>query len=554
MLLVFAFASALASHVSFSQDFSEKEKVIEKTVEAQINVEPAIVKFFNRPIIVLRASVFGHPPAERAKNIEERFSENVKAGKMKPVTTTQTTEGIVIMMDSELLMLFSNKDLDPFSKDTLDSSVKTIVSRIEKVLELMQKQRDPKTNLKGAGFTLAGLLVYIFLIIVLGRLERRFKPKIEALEDSLDMKLKKLGASSFFINLHIFGLIHRLIYWTIVIFSTYTLIAFSLQQFPYTEPWGKKLGTYILDIIAGMSTKVVESTPNLLVVLIIFIVTHSIVRISKKFFKEVAQGCIELNWLDPDAAPPTSKIFAAIIWIFGLVMAYPYIPGSNTEAFKGIGVFLGLLISLGASSMVGQVIGGMVLMYSRAMKVGEIVHIGEHYGKVTAIGFFSTKLHTMKNEEINIPNSVLMGSTTKNYSRLSKTEGLILHSTITIGYDVPWRQVHALLTGAAEKTAGIKKAPPPFVLQKALSDFYVEYEINAFIENPEGILKVKTELHANIQDEFNEFGVQIMSPNYEDQPSEKVWVPKEKWYEAPAEKVDELPISNTQFPTGVGQK
>jgi small-conductance mechanosensitive channel len=186
--------------------------------------------------------------------------------------------------------------------------------------------------------------------------------------------------------------------------------------------------------------------------------------------------------------------------------------------------------------MVGQVIGGMVLMYSRAMKVGEIVQVGENYGKVVEIGFFSTKLRTMKNEEINIPNSVLMGSITKNYSRLSKSDGLIIHSTITIGYDAPWRQVHAMLINAAERTEGIQTNPPPFVLQQALSDFYVEYEINAYLEKLDGILKVKTALHANILDEFNKYGVQIMSPHFEGQPAGKVWVPEEKWNEAPAKK------------------
>jgi len=217
-------------------------------------------------------------------------------------------------------------------------------------------------------------------------------------------------------------------------------------------------------------------------------------------------------------------------------MAYPYIPGSSTDAFKGIGVFLGLLISLGASSMVGQVIGGMVLMYSRAMKVGDFVKIDDNVGKVMDIGFFSTKLKTLKNEEINIPNSVLMGSITKNFSRLSKTEGLIIHSSVTIGYDAPWRQVHAMLVNAAEKTSGVQKKPEPFVLQKNLNDFYVEYEINAFIDKPETYTRVKTALHANIQDEFNKYGVQIMSPNFESQPAEKVLVPKEKWFEEPAKK------------------
>ena len=536
MLFAFAIVAILTSQVSFSQEITAKEKAIEKTIEAQVDDVPSLVSFFNRPIIVLRSSSFGRSPEERVKVIGERFADLVRDGKANTVSTRPSAEGTVIMLDGELLMLVSKNDLDPFAKDTMDSIVKDVVHKMENVLALIRKQKDPKTNLIGAGISLAGLLVYVVLIIFLRHIQRWIKPKINRLEDRLDMKLKELGFSSYSINLHFFALVNRLIHWTIVIFCTYTLVALALHQFPYTEPWGKKLGGYIIGIIAGLSAKAIDSMPNLFIVIIIFIVTHWFVRISKTFFKGIAKGDIVLNWLDPEAALPTSKIFTGIIWIFGVVMAYPYIPGSNTDAFKGIGVFLGLLISLGASSMVGQVIGGMVLMYSRAMKVGEIVQIGEYYGKVQEIGFFSTKLRTLKNEEINIPNSVMMGATTKNFTRLSKTEGLIAHSTITIGYDVPWRQVHALLINAAGKTSGIKKNPEPFVMQKSLSDFYVEYEINAFVEKPEGIMKVMTELHANIQDEFNKYGVQIMSPNYEDQPSEKVWVPKEKWYEAPAKK------------------
>ena len=285
-----------------------------------------------------------------------------------------------------------------------------------------------------------------------------------------------------------------------------------------------------------MTEKTLDSIPNLFVILVIFLIAQWLVRISKTFFTEVENQVVTISWLDSDAARPTMKIMNGVIWIFAIVMAYPYIPGSSTDAFKGIGMFLGLLISLGASSMVGQVIGGMVLMYSRAMKVGDIVQIGEYYGKVLEIGFFATKLRTLKNEEINIPNSLMMGSTTKNFTRISKNEGLIAHSSVTIGYDVPWRQVHAMLINAAEKTEGIQKKPAPFVLQKDLKDFYVEYEINAYVEKPEGIMKIMSELHSNIQDEFNRHGVQIMSPNYEDQPDKKVWVPEEKWYEAPAKK------------------
>lgn len=539
MLFAFTFFTAvLASQVSFSQEIMSKakEKVLEKAIEAQAVVEPAVVKFFNRPIIVLRGSVFGHLPAERGKAIEERFSELLKSGKANIISTQITTEGTIIMLDGDLLMLLSNNDLDPFSKETMEAAVKEVNHKIENVLELIRKQKDPKTNLIGAALTLCGLLVYIFVIILLVRIQRWMKPKIDRLEESMDIRLKELGFSSFSIDLHFLGLLNRLVYWSIVIFCAYTLITFALHQFPYTEPWGKKLGGYIIGIIAGLLSKFVESMPDLFVVFVIFVVTHWFVKISRLFFRKIASGDVVLSWLDPDAALPTSKIFTTIIWIFGVVMAYPYIPGSNTDAFKGIGVFLGLLISLGASSMVGQVIGGMVLMYSRAMKVGEFVQIDQNIGRVMEIGFFSTKLKTLKNEEINIPNSVLMGSITKNFSRLSKSEGLIIHTKITIGYDAPWRQVHAMLINAAESTSGIKKTPEPFVLQKNLDDFNVEYEINAFMDKPETYARVKTELHANIQDEFNKYGVQIMSPNFEDQPSEKVWVPKEKWFEAPAKK------------------
>ncbi|OGV58601.1 MAG: hypothetical protein A2X45_01725 [Lentisphaerae bacterium GWF2_50_93] len=535
-VMILIFAAMLAAQLSYSQDISNNEKAIEKTVEAQIGVEPALLKLFNRPIIILRSSVFGHSPGDRVRAIEERFSENVKAGKINAISSQQSTEGMLILMDGELLMLFSNKDLDPFSRETMDSSVKVIVDRLEKVLELIRRQKDPKANLIGAGRTLVAILLFAALIIVLCRIQRWIKPKVGSLEEGLDRKLKELGYSSYSIHVNAFAFINKLIYWSISLFLLYTLITFALHQFPYTEPWGRKLGSYIIDIIAGLSAKVVDSLPDLFVVFIIFLITHWFVKISKSFFRGVANGSVVLNWLDPEAALPTSKIFSAIIWIFGIVMAYPYIPGSNTDAFKGIGVFLGLLISLGASSMVGQVIGGMVLMYSRAMKVGEFVQVDQNVGRVMEIGFFSTKLKTMKNEEINIPNSVLMGSLTKNFSRLSKSEGLIIHSSVTIGYDVPWRQVHALLINAAGKTSGVQKKPEPFVIQKSLGDFYIVYEINAFMDKPETYMRVKTELHANIQDEFNKYGVQIMSPNFEAQPPEKVFVPKEKWHEAPAKK------------------
>jgi small-conductance mechanosensitive channel len=216
-------------------------------------------------------------------------------------------------------------------------------------------------------------------------------------------------------------------------------------------------------------------------------------------------------------------------------MAYPYLPGSNTEAFKGLSVLVGVMISIGGSGVVGQAASGLIMIYSRVLREGEYVKIGDTEGLVTAVGIFSTKIKTSSGEEVNVPNSVIGSSTTVNSSRLTEGKALVVHTSVTIGYNTPWRQVHAMLIQAAENTSGIRSIPKPFVSQTALSDFYVEYRLCVQVDRPDIRRITMTTLHANIQDVFNEFGVQIMSPHYKDDPSEKVWVPKEQWFEAPAE-------------------
>jgi small-conductance mechanosensitive channel len=218
------------------------------------------------------------------------------------------------------------------------------------------------------------------------------------------------------------------------------------------------------------------------------------------------------------------------------VMMYPYLPGSNSDAFKGVSVFVGLLLSIGSAGTVNQAVSGLMLMYSRALRVGDYVQIGETVGTVVALGMFSTRIRTPWGEIVSFPNAVIVGTTTKNYSREDETGGALLTTTVTIGYNAPWRQVHAMLIEAAHRTEGLLKEPPPRVLQRSLSDYYVEYMLGAGIAEPQTRIAVLDDLHRNIQDVFNEYGVQIMSPHYMADPAERVWVPKDKWYEAPAKK------------------
>ena len=209
-------------------------------------------------------------------------------------------------------------------------------------------------------------------------------------------------------------------------------------------------------------------------------------------------------------------------------------------------MFVGIMLSIGSSGLVTHMMSGFVLTFTRAIKPGDCIRVGDTEGTVTAVGLLSTKVRTKKGEEVILPNAVATGGTIVNYSRYASQGELLLYTSITIGYDTPWRQVEALLRSAAERTAGLSNTPPPFVLQRALSDFYVEYQVNAVLEEPETRVAVLSALHANIQDAFNEAGVQIMSPHYEKDPKEPKVVPPDRWQpDAPVGVVQRAEIRRT---------
>jgi small-conductance mechanosensitive channel len=327
--------------------------------------------------------------------------------------------------------------------------------------------------------------------------------------------------------------------WTLMMTLGYAWATFSLRQFPYSRPWGETLNSYLIDTLEGILLAIAGTLPGFLVVLVIVIITRYAAQILTMFFSRIESGEFTLSWLDAETARPTRKISQTLLWLFALAMAYPYLPGSHTEAFKGLSVLVGLMLSIGASGVVGQAASGLIMIYSRALREGEYVKIGDIAGVVTSIGIFSTKIKTSNGEEVNMPNANIVSTNTVNSSRLAEGRGLVLHTSVTIGYNSPWRQIHAMLLSAAERTPGVCANPEPYVMQTALSDFYVEYRLCVQIDRPEIRRVTLTTLHANIQDIFNEFGVQIMSPHYESEPADKVWVPKEQWFAAPATKIDE---------------
>src|SRR5262245_53806353 len=226
-----------------------------------------------------------------------------------------------------------------------------------------------------------------------------------------------------------------------------------------------------------MLSAVAVSLPGLVVVVIIFVLAHVANSALRGFFDGVQSGRLTFTWIDADLARPTRRLVMIAVWLFAIAMAYPYIPGAQSDAFRGLSVLLGLMVSIGASGIVGQAASGLILMYTRTYRPGEYVRIGDNEGTVVALGMFTTRIRTGMGEELTLPNSVVLAAVTKNYSREVRGQGFVVDAGVTIGYDAPWRQVHAMLIEAARRTPGVVEAPPPRVYQTALSDFYVEYRV-----------------------------------------------------------------------------
>ena len=333
------------------------------------------------------------------------------------------------------------------------------------------------------------------------------------------------------------GTIRRLIdvvAWGLVLLAAYAWLVFVLSQFPETEAVGSTLGSYLWNTVAQLGLDAMQAIPGLVTVGLVFLGTRFLTRLVATFFEAVESGKVEVPGLHADTAQPTRRIAMALLWLFALVTAYPYLPGSDSDAFKGISVLAGLMLSLGSSGLVNQAMSGLVLMYARALRPGDYVRVGAVEGTVTEVGMLSTKVRTIKREEVTIPNALLVSQVTQNFSRLEAGGGVIVHTTVTIGYDTPWRQVHALLELAASRTDGVRRDPRPFVLQLGLADFYPQYQLNVHLERAHDRIPVLSVLHANIQDAFNEHGVQIMSPHYLADPAAPKVVPARDWRRAPA--------------------
>jgi small-conductance mechanosensitive channel len=517
----------------------------------QVHRPPADLEVANRYITTLRAEVFGVGPTERAGVIRERIEEIVDQGGELVVSTQTLPEGAAVLINDRVAFRILVPDLEPDTIDTPANAANLASQRLELALQEMEEARDARTWLPAIGFSLLATAGLVLLLWVLLRFQRWFTVRAQGLVHRTTTEFAPSWFGQLFghAGLRAFVTVPvRIAVWLLGLLFLYQYTGFVLRQFPYTRPWGETLQTNLFAALGRFGADILHALPGLLFVVLIFAIARLVARAVRAFFTAVQARRIEVAWVDETTARPTERLASVVIWLFALVAAYPYIPGSDSEAFKGVGVFVGLMLSLGASGIVNQAVSGLMLMYTRSIRPGEFVRIGDMEGTVRAVGFLTTRLETLRREEVSIPNSVIATSITRNFSRLAAEGNLQVPTQVTIGYDTPWRQVHAMLLEAATRTRGVADVPLPRVLQSDLKDFYAEYTLLVPVKDPRTRPSVLSELHGHIQDVFNEHGVQIMSPNYEADPETPKVVSREDWYKAPA---DSASTAHAAKPVGI---
>ncbi len=520
---------------------SESELVAAALASAQPAERPAPLVYANRDIVEFRANVFSRTPAERAAGAALFLDRLVNEGAVGQVTTDTLSEAVVVRVSGRTVFALVPADANTLAGETLDRKAADAASRLQLALDEMAELRKPTLLLRNSLLALGVSLVYVGALWLLRRIHLAGRARVRRTTEQQLNKLggggvaiREVGAQEYLIRTV------TLVSMLLGLFVTYAWLTFVLRRFPYTRPWGESLRSGMISTTLLVGRRIVDALPNLFTILLIILLTRFLVRLTRRLFKAVEDGRISVPWLYAETAHSTGRIVAALLWLFALIVSYPYLPGSNSDVFKGVSVFVGLIISLGSSGIMNQVMSGLTITYSRALRLGDFVRIGDVEGTVHHLGPLSTKILTPRHEEITFPNAIVVSHATTNYSRHADSEGVFVPTSVTIGYDVPWRQVHALLLLAAERTAGIRPDPKPLVRQTALQDFYVEYTLLVTLEEPHLRSPVLGALHANILDAFNEFDVQIMSPHYERDPSGQKVVAKERWYAAPASSPSEL--------------
>lgn len=505
------------------QSLNEKESKRLTEKKAQIDSMRLTAKgypvtgFFNDTLFTIYSKLGSFSAKDRADAISTRIKTlsdhySFKADSLK-ITEAETTVDLVygesiIMSVSENDALWNNS-----TKSVLAKKYQTL---IDEAVDNYLKETSLTTLAKEIGLALLVLIIMGILIKYVRKFFLWTASKIKHQEGKRIHGIKIRNFTLFDSSQQVNALlnINTILKWIFILLLVYIALPILFGIFPWTKDFAGTLFGYILNPLKAIIIGFWNYLPNLITILVIIFVFRYVLKAIRFLKDEIEKGNLELSGFYPDWANPTYQIIRVIVFAFMVVVIFPYLPGSDSPIFQGVSVFLGFLFTFGSAGSLSNIIAGLILTYMRLFKIGDRVKIGDVVGDVIEKSLLVTRIRTIKNEIISIPNSTVMGSHTINYSSDAPEKGLIIHSTITIGYDVPWKDMHQALIDAASKTDLVLQEPKPFVLQTSLDDFYVSYEINAYIKEPNKQAVIYSTLHQNIQDICNERGIEIMSPHY----------------------------------------
>jgi small-conductance mechanosensitive channel len=499
----------------------ETERLASKKREVEAlratNKGVPVMGFFKDTLFTVYSRLGSFSPKERAKAVSERIQS--LAGLRDFSTDSLVVESeyniLNLVYSDQIVTSISEEDALWSKMNAADLSIKYQKTISEAILNY-QNETNIITLLKEFGLALLVLIITYLIIKYIFIAFRWTAIKIHAQENKRIKGIKIKDYTLFDASRQVAVLINlnTVLKWLVVLSTVYIALPILFGIFPWTKDMAQTLFGYVLDPLKDIGLGLWNYLPNLITVIVIIIVFRYVLKGLYFLKSEIQQENLKLPGFYSDWAAPTYQIVKVLVFAFMVVVIFPYLPGSDSPVFQGVSVFLGFLFTFGSAGSLSNIIAGLVLTYMRLFKMGDRVKIGSISGDVIEKNMLVTRVRTTKNEIISIPNATVMNSHTINYSSDAPEKGLIMHSTITIGYDVPWRKMEAVLIKAALKTPLLLDDPAPFVLQTSLDDFYVSYQINAYTREPNKQATIYSNLHANIQDFCNEAGIEIMSPHY----------------------------------------
>jgi small-conductance mechanosensitive channel len=545
LLALSSFSPLLAQQASNTPAQAANDTGAEAEIASDTTPLRGDVTIDGRHIVSVYQTIGSISPQERAEKITERIIAVAKDSSFAPeeVGLEPQEAWTEISAGNKLLMVVTEADAKLAGKTRKQLAIED-AGNIRQAMLNYRKEHNWRSFLWDILYSFLATIAFVPFVWVVRKLRLLARGRIEKWISARSESVEKKSAWQVGVTyaLSVIMAMGAVMGWLLLIGLFQIYVTVVLSFFPSTRSVSHAITGWVLDALSKISKSGLDYLPNLVVIAVVIVIAAQVFRLIGLIFGEISKGNLSFSGFFPEWAAPTARLVRGLVIILVVIIIFPYLPGSKSPAFQGVSIFVGLLLSLGSSSAVANAIAGIILTYMRSFSVGDWVKIGDTLGEVVEKNALVTRIITMKQEIITIPNATVMNGSVMNFTREAKTTGVIFHTTVTIGYDAPWKTVHQLLIEAALATKHTLHTPAPFVLQTALNDFFVAYELNAYTDVPREMQFIYSDLHQNIQDKFNEAGVEICSPHFSAlRDGNAITIPEQNrppGYHAPAFRVD----------------